>query len=136
MVVFIIATASAARPTAVTSKGSVGRGESESTPRNTAVISRPRGWLATCPVSSVPRSALALERVTIRAAAIEITKLGIWLVSPSPMVSLVKTSAVWPAGQPFSIMPTANPPAMLIAVMRMPATASPRTNLLAPSIAP
>ena len=33
-------------------------------------------------------------------------------------------------------MPMTNPPMMLISVMMMPAMASPRTNLLAPSIAP
>ncbi len=64
------------------------------------------------------------------------TKLGIWLVRPSPMVSLVKSSAVGPASQPFWIIPTPNPPSTLMAVMMSPAMASPRTNLLAPSMAP
>ena len=38
--------------------------------------------------------------------------------------------------QCFSTMPTYNPPRMLTIVMTMPAMASPRTNLLAPSMAP
>ena len=37
---------------------------------------------------------------------------------------------------PASIMPMNSPPTMLISVMMMPAMASPRTNLLAPSMAP
>ena len=37
---------------------------------------------------------------------------------------------------PYSTMPMISPPTMLISVMMMPAMASPRTNLLAPSIAP
>ena len=66
----------------------------------------------------------------------EMTKEGICEERPSPMVSLVKTSAVWPASQPRAMMPTAKPPTTLTAVMMRPATASPRTNLEAPSMAP
>ncbi len=52
------------------------------------------------------------------------------------MVSVVKSEAAWPRLMPDSIMPMNSPPTMLIRVMMMPAMASPRTNLLAPSMAP
>ena len=74
--------------------------------------------------------------VTIRPAAIEMTNAANWLTRPSPIVSLVKTSSDSAIVHPFSNTPTAKPPTMLISVMMIPAMASPRTNLAAPSIAP
>jgi hypothetical protein len=124
------------RAAALISSGKVGSGVTERSTRKPAVSSSPVGWLTTWLVSSLPSCALEPDRVTIRAEAMAITKDGIWLVSPSPIVSFVKTDAVWAAGQPRSRTPIAKPPRMLMAVMMSPATASPRTNLLAPSMAP
>ena len=52
------------------------------------------------------------------------------------MVSVVKSEAAWPRLMPDSIMPMNSPPTILIRMIIMPAMASPRTNLLAPSMAP
>ena len=41
-----------------------------------------------------------------------------------------------PSDMPICITPIAKPPMMLTSVLMMPAMASPRTNLEAPSIAP
>jgi len=61
---------------------------------------------------------------------------GTWVTSPSPMVSLVKIEAASRNGMPNWITPMNSPPRTLISVITMPAIASPRTNLLAPSMAP
>ena len=52
------------------------------------------------------------------------------------MVSIVKILAASRRAIPSSITPMNSPPRMLISVITIPAMASPRTNLLAPSIAP
>ena len=132
----LIAKAIPKSPSAVTTSGIVGSGVMASRMRKHPVMMSPRGWLTIWSASSSPNWALLPERVTMSAEAIETTRAGIWLVSPSPMVSLVKTSAVLPASQPFWSIPTAKPPRMLTAVMMIPAIASPRTNFDAPSIAP
>ena len=50
---------------------------------------RALGLAKSCPSISSPRFFLLLVRVTIRPAASDTMKAGIWLTSPSPMVSLV-----------------------------------------------
>ena len=55
---------------------------------------------------------------------------------PSPIVSSVYVLAAVPASRPCCITPTNSPPMMLMNMIRMPATASPRTNLEAPSMEP
>ena len=76
-------------------------------------------------------------RVTSKPAASEIKNAGTWLTRPSPIVSLrEERRPPRRSVMPYSTMPMISPPTMLISVMMMPAMASPRTNLLAPSIAP
>ncbi len=90
-----------------------------------------------CLRNSLGRLVDWLLRVTSRPAASEIRNAGTWLTRPSPMVSLVKTARRRGASDmPAWITPMNRPPTMLISVITMPAMASPRTNLLAPSIAP
>ena len=61
---------------------------------------------------------------------------GIWLTRPSPTVSRVKVCVASAKLMPFWATPMMMPPMTLIAMIRRPAMASPRTNLLAPSMAP
>ena len=77
-----------------------------------------------------------LLRVTINPAPSAVMNAGTWLTRPSPIVIFVNSSAVGASSQPRSTRPTYMPPAMLTSVMMTPAIASPRVNLLAPSIAP
>ncbi len=128
--------ASAPATAASDSSGSAGRPVSAKSARKPEVIASAPRPAVSCLPSSLPRSVLLPERVTIRAAAIEITSAGIWLTSPSPTVSRVYTSAASITEYPFIATPTAKPPTMFTSVMMMPATASPRTNLPAPSMAP
>jgi hypothetical protein len=72
----------------------------------------------------------------MRPAAVEMMSAGIWLTRPSPTVSSVKVWVASPKPMPFCATPIMMPPTMLIATMRRPAIASPRTNLEAPSMAP
>lgn len=55
---------------------------------------------------------------------------------PSPIDRIVKVRAASPIDMPRSATPMTMPPTTLIARMSRPATASPRTNFDAPSIAP
>ena len=68
--------------------------------------------------------------------ALEMMSAGICETSPSPTESLVNTSAASPRFMPLRVTPMMMPPKMLIAVITMPAIASPRTNFEAPSMAP
>ena len=104
--------------------------------RNPAATAKACGREKSCLRNSAGRSVSVLLRVTSKPAAKEMRKAGTCVTRPSPMVSVVKTDAAWPGLMPASITPMNSPPTMLIKVMMMPATASPRTNLLAPSIAP
>ena len=68
--------------------------------------------------------------------ATEISSAGIWAHRPSPIDSSEKW---WPASandMPIWTTPMMMPPIRLMAVIRMPAIASPLTNFEAPSIAP
>ena len=89
-----------------------------------------------CRRNSFGRLLSWLLRVTNMPAASEIRKAGTWVTSPSPMVSVVNSLPASPRLMPAWTMPMNNPPTILIRMMMMPAMASPRTNLLAPSIAP
>ena len=66
----------------------------------------------------------------------EMMRAGIWETRPSPMESRVNFCRDSASVMPIWKTPMAKPPSTLTRVMRMPATASPRTNLEAPSIAP
>ncbi len=69
-------------------------------------------------------------------AAVETMRAGIWATKPSPTVRRVYFRAASARGNPTWRVPMTKPPIILIPVMSRPAMASPRTNLLAPSIAP
>ena len=75
-------------------------------------------------------------RLTMIPAEVEMISEGIWETSPSPMVSRVYVSAAWRMGIFSLITPMNSPPTILMTMMTMLATASPRTNLLAPSMEP
>ena len=95
-----------------------------------------RGWRRIWSVMSDPRSASLPERVTMMPVAVEIRSAGIWAARPSP---IVRSGKVWTASEndmPRCSTPTTMPPSRLMATIRMPAMASPLTNLDAPSIAP
>ena len=69
-------------------------------------------------------------------AAVETIKAGICVTKPSPTVSLVKVSKASPKAISRCATPITIPPTILLPVINKPATASPLTNLAAPSIAP
>ncbi len=125
-----------ASPPPATNRGIVGSGVKARTPRKAATSSRASGCDASCRGISSPMVCFSPARATIRPAAMAMMKAGICEARPSPMVSLVKTEMVSPKLHPLIAMPIAIPPMMLTSVMISPAIASPRTNLLAPSIAP
>ena len=58
------------------------------------------------------------------------------LLANSPIASMVYFCAASPMPSPWLTGPRISPPTTLMAVMTRPAMASPRTNLLAPSMAP
>ena len=66
----------------------------------------------------------------------DISKDGIWLQSPSPIVSIVYFDKASLILSPLYIMPITIPPTMLIPVIIRPAVASPFTYFVAPSIEP
>ena len=75
-------------------------------------------------------------RLTTIPAAVDIKSAGICDTRPSPIVRIVYVVAASNAVMPFCNVPIISPPSILIAVIISPATASPLTNLLAPSIDP
>ena len=75
-------------------------------------------------------------RVTMIAVAMDNSKAGTCATRPSPTASVVYRSIAVPMSISCWSAPTSTPPKMLMKRIRMPATASPRTNLLAPSIEP
>ena len=95
-----------------------------------------RGRAKSCPASEKPSDSLPAARVTIRPVAVEIRSAGICAARPSPTVRMLK---VWSASEnvrPCCSIPITMPAKRLTATMIRPATASPRTNFEAPSIAP
>ena len=101
-------------------------------PATSGALRWSRIWSAT----SEPRSFSDAERVTRMPVATEIIRAGICAQRPSP---IDRSEKWWPAsanGMPCWTTPITMPPMRLMPVMRMPAIASPLTNLEAPSIAP
>ena len=79
---------------------------------------------------------LFAARVVMIPVAVAIISAGICPTSPSPMVRIVKVSALCLTLIPCSNTPIRNPPMIFTIVIMMEAMASPLTNLLAPSIVP
>ena len=75
-------------------------------------------------------------RVTSNPAAVDITSAGICVTRPSPIVSKPYFFSASPALMSRCRTPTARPPRRFTAVITSPATTSPFTNFIAPSIAP
>ena len=73
---------------------------------------------------------------TTMPAAVETSRAGICDTRPSPMVRVVKVESALSIDICARSRPIARPPKMLIRVITSAEIASPRTNLLAPSIAP
>ena len=94
------------------------------------------GFISICSESSFPISLSLPALLTIIPAAVEIRIAGICVTRPSPIVRMVYVAAASDTAISFCRTPMISPPIILIAVMTRPATASPLTNLLAPSIAP
>ncbi|MNN51631.1 hypothetical protein D3C81_1662860 [compost metagenome] len=89
-------------------------------------------WRLIClPMSSEPDA-----RVTMIAAAVDNNSDGNCATKPSPMVSSAYTLPASPKVMPCWKIPTAMPPIRLMNRINRPAMASPRTNLLAPSMEP
>ena len=89
-----------------------------------------------CRPSSLPRSFLADARVTRMPAAVEMISAGTCDTRPSPIDSSVNRWSESLMLMPFCAIPMAKPPSTFTIVISTAAIASPRTNLLAPSIAP
>ena len=104
----------------------------------TAPRSRERGWAKIWLTMSWPRGLAFSEptRVTMTPEVMEMRRAGICETRPSPMVRMPNRFRHQPASWPNMSMPMRMPPMMLMAVMMMPATASPLTNFMAPSMAP
>ena len=81
-------------------------------------------------------SSSILDRVMIIAVAVESTRAGICATRPSPIVKIVYISPDSAAVKSWEKIPIKSPPIKLTMVIMIPATASPFTNLLDPSIAP
>ena len=75
-------------------------------------------------------------RVTMTPDVMEMRSAGICPTRPSPIVRMPKRLTHHATSLSNISMPMRMPPMMLIAVMMRPATASPFTNFIAPSIAP
>ena len=102
------------------------------TPATSGALRCSRIW----PATSEPRSFSEDERVTRMPVPTEMSSAGICAHRPSPIVSSEKCWAASPNGMPICMTPITTPPIRLMAVIRMPAMASPLTNFEAPSIAP
>ena len=82
------------------SKGTFGSGVRAINPRNAAAVPSTAGLEKSWPTTSRLKSVDDDDRVTISPAASEVKKAGIWLTSPSPIVSLVKTLTASPRLMP------------------------------------
>ena len=126
-----------AAPPAKARNGMVGSpGTRAISPRKPDAIHIGRVWRPTCSMTASETLFRLDELVTMMPAAVEITSAGIWVTSPSPTVRTVYSESARVIGIPRCTTPMKMPPTMLMAVIRSPAIASPRTNLAAPSIAP
>jgi len=121
---------------ASTTNGSLGKpGTSTIAPSRNAAMPMGRPRRVNCCTRSVPRLSFVEALLIRKADDVEMIRAGTWLTKPSPTVRMEYMDIDSPAVLPC-IMPTIIPPMRLTAVMTSPATASPRTNLLAPSMAP
>ncbi len=102
----------------------------------TPVVKTTRWLESNWRMKSSPSPASEPERVTRIPAEAEISSAGIWETRPSPTLSSENCWTDSSALRPICSIPMAKPPMRLMPVMSTPAMASPRTNLLAPSIAP
>ena len=89
-----------------------------------------------CPISTVPKSASLDPFVTRIPVDREISREGIWLTRPSPIVKIVKVDKASFNSIPCRSTPSVIPPMILITVMKRPAAASPLTYFTAPSMEP
>ena len=87
-------------------------------------------------MKSLPRLDSDVALVTTIPVPVEISNAGICETSPSPTDRIVNLDNASAIGIPCINTPIINPPITLTKVIRIPATASPFTNLEAPSIAP
>ena len=94
------------------------------------------GEISICRVISNPRLTSEAARVITIPAAVETISAGTCATNPSPTVSKVYVCAAAAMVMPCCSTPIVKPPRILTRVMTTAATASPRTNLLAPSMAP
>ena len=95
------------------------------------------GYCANCFASALSAAPSMPAFVTSKPAATETTSAGICVTRPSPTERQhVRVDQPRSIGMPCDMMPMMMPPTMLMNTIRMPAMASPRTNLLAPSMAP
>ena len=118
-------------------KGILGRpGTRANEQMTTPATSGALRWLVICLTTSVPRSSLEDERVTMMPVATEMSSAGICAARPSPTLSSEKCWTASDSGRPCWTTPITMPPTRLIAVMSTAAIASPLTNFEAPSIAP
>ena len=97
-----------------------------------------RGLAVICLRMASPRclSSSSPLRVTIRPAAMAPSSAGTCATMPSPMVRIEYLCTAVPTSMSCITTPTARPPSRLMAMMTMPAMASPFTNFMAPSRLP
>ena len=101
-------------------------------PTRYSAFGTPNSWLT----NVVPKSASLLPLVTRIPVESEISREGIWLTRPSPMVRIAYLFRAAVISIPCLVIPIIIPPTILIVVIRRPATASPFTYFTAPSMEP
>ena len=105
-------------------------------PSSTAATVSARSCPKTCLFTAAPISCSRVARVTSIATAVEISSAGSCATRPSPIASSEYVRAASPKPIWCCSTPISRPPTRLMARISSPAIASPRTNLLAPSIEP
>ena len=111
-------------------------GTRPSRPTTPAATASACGESNTWPRIWVPMSCSLPTRETTIAEATEISRAGICATSASPTARVTYEPAAAPASMPCMVMPMTKPPTVEMNRISRPAIASPRTNLLAPSIEP
>ena len=101
-------------------------------PTRYSTLGVPKSWL----IRTVPKSASLEPFVTRIPVAREISRDGIWLTRPSPMVRIVYLFSASVISIPCRNTPNAIPPTILMNVITRPAVASPFTYFTAPSMDP
>ncbi len=89
-----------------------------------------------CRIMVEPKSESLLPFVTRIPVDNEISRDGIWLTSPSPIVRIAYLLNASVSSSPSFVIPSIIPPTILTTVIKSPATASPFTYFTAPSIDP